>query len=195
MNWRAAARLQSSTHAPGEGTRPTDPWLGLNERVLSPLVTAKGEGQTVGATTALRLEHPLLTYPGLSSCLGPLLGFRPQRRWRWESLRMGTGNWELRRELATDMASGNCGELAAVNWEAPTTPGPCPIPSKQARQRERLSAAFAFSCSFRRRGFSPGFSFGSGVAVAWKATAQGGLEMLRGKANGGEGGIRTHGSV
>ena len=35
MNWR------SSTPAPGEGTRPSDPWLGLNERDLSSLVAAK----------------------------------------------------------------------------------------------------------------------------------------------------------
>jgi hypothetical protein len=28
-------------HAPGEGTRPTAPWLGLNEPVLSPLVAPK----------------------------------------------------------------------------------------------------------------------------------------------------------
>ena len=36
MNW------WSSMHAPGEGTRPSDPWLVLNERVLSSLVARKG---------------------------------------------------------------------------------------------------------------------------------------------------------
>ena len=32
MNWRSAARIRSSTHAPGEGTRPTAPW-GLSSLV------------------------------------------------------------------------------------------------------------------------------------------------------------------
>ena len=36
MNWR------SSMHAPGEGTRPSDPWVIINERVLSSLVAKKG---------------------------------------------------------------------------------------------------------------------------------------------------------
>jgi hypothetical protein len=36
MNW------WSSMHAPGEGTRPSDPWFVLNERVLSSLVAKKG---------------------------------------------------------------------------------------------------------------------------------------------------------
>jgi hypothetical protein len=36
MNW------WSLMHAPGEGTRPSDPWFVLNERVLSSLVAKKG---------------------------------------------------------------------------------------------------------------------------------------------------------
>ncbi len=32
MNRQSTPRLQSLVHTPGEGTRPTDPWLGLNEQ-------------------------------------------------------------------------------------------------------------------------------------------------------------------
>jgi hypothetical protein len=39
MNWR------SSLHAPGEGTRPSAPWLGLNERGFSSLVGGKNAKQ------------------------------------------------------------------------------------------------------------------------------------------------------
>ncbi len=34
MNWVSTAGLQSSMNAPGEGTRPTAPWLLIQERVL-----------------------------------------------------------------------------------------------------------------------------------------------------------------
>ena len=51
MNWRSAARLQSSRHAPGEGTRPSDPWVIINERVFSSLVANKKAGCPVSADT------------------------------------------------------------------------------------------------------------------------------------------------
>jgi hypothetical protein len=44
MNWRFAARLNAAMHAPGEGTRPTVPWLGFSERGLSSLVRRRGGG-------------------------------------------------------------------------------------------------------------------------------------------------------
>jgi hypothetical protein len=62
MNWQSAARLQSSMHAPGEGTRPTDPWLVLNERALSSLVAKAAKSGWDGAFPSLDV-YPPFSYP------------------------------------------------------------------------------------------------------------------------------------
>jgi hypothetical protein len=53
-------------------------------RLWHPFLLRIGDGEVRPATTALRLERHSSATPGLSSFLGPTLGFRPQRRWRWE---------------------------------------------------------------------------------------------------------------
>ncbi len=72
----------------GRGTRPT---LGHRPtpvptatRLWHPFLLRIGDREVRPATTALRLERHSWGIPGLSSFLGPTLGFGPQRRWRWE---------------------------------------------------------------------------------------------------------------